>query len=448
MELEFSSFDECLTAANEFYDQREFSSARALYQLAVDLDPTHQNTFFAVVRIEYCDDIIAARAWFGDKPPQYHPVGILGALQIAPQTENPLHHVLFGQEAYEAFHVHHYLTELLRLRRHPNVLHSSFLLLYYAMLATRAETTEFIEIGASLYGAFEKIESCKAYARAHGITAPEPDIHHLCVELAPRLRLIAQALHEGRNISYFPMWNDVPPPVCGRFAFSLGVANYAFTSTESLVEWLMQCRAAVIRERFVLGFDFVHHILGKRFTCFDFNSLKDMLERHGYGVKILSAIEAPQFIEDQSKVRNKEDRFFNATILIYRLSEDEMNTVLKMVSDSASKDLRPFYDADTPVVLCREILERSSDEVLAEMAWKRDYVRPLPPHSQTTQPLDHMFRPQIHAQFEAHLGKLDLAYGTSLKQHFCSQYPLSPPPPRLSSFIHTLKGFARRILGK
>jgi hypothetical protein len=372
-----ASFGAIITQADAQFEGGNFAAAKALYQSAADAEPTHPNAFYAVVRIEACDALISAKSWFGDRPPAYQPVAVFCSMPIAASETPDIRRVLCGQSAYDAFHADTYLTELLRIRRHPNVLHAAFLLLYLAARSQKASRIEFTEIGASLYAAYEKLHNAEAHAIKCGAVGEPIAVHHICVELSERLRLLASALHHGLPVSYYPAWSDVPTAEAPRFAFSIGVANYAFAGTDEFMIWVRQSRALVVRERFTLTGDFTHHIMGKRFVCFDLAALAAALDRHGYRMNVLSITEAPRFL-DRADQSAPGAIFFNACVFIHRLTDDELKSIAAGLAVCGAEEIQPFYDTDTPVKLTAEAILDPMPwrDLVASKEWRGDYLAP------------------------------------------------------------------------
>jgi hypothetical protein len=430
------TFDALQAEADALYQQGRYQEARALYQRSVDIDPRHQNAFYAVVRIEFCDDQIMARAWYGERPPDPYPVGILSAISIAASSSPYLHHVLGGKAAYEAFHIAHYLTDLLRVRRHPNVIHTSFLALYFAMKASRQTRVEFSEIGGSLYAAYEKMAACRNFSFQQGLPGPEPQVDHICVELSDRLRLLAKALHGADPISFYAHWRDAPKPATLRFSFSLGVANYAFARGLECTEWIKQNEAVLIRERFTVGGDFTHHIMGKQFVCFDLFAMLAELASSGYRAILLSLGEAPRFLDSSDQLQRSDTVFFNAHVLIHKLTDFQLDQVADWWRSVGGERIPPFHDTDPPLVIRPHDFRnpRSIDETIQSFDWKRDYVHEAGTKTRPHSPRFDFSQTALRDHLANYLAIIDRSYSSALKDTLCapevSGVPLIEPPPQ------------------
>jgi len=138
------------------------------------------------------------------------------------------------------------------------------------LVAVALGEVEFCELGSTLYAAHEKFLNCERAFKLGAINRMD----FIGIELAPLLRETSAMLHPDVNLRLAPHWRDVPTNEEPRIAFSLGVANYAFETTE-LFEWCAQNCFTILRERFCLTADFTYAIMGKGFTAFGLDSVAD-----------------------------------------------------------------------------------------------------------------------------------------------------------------------------
>lgn len=235
-----------------------------------------------------------------------------------------------------------------------------------------------------------------------------PKIHYIGIELSDRLRWVSDALHENAALSLYATWRDPPKATHPRFAFSLGVANYAFSNSAEFTDWLMQNRVAVVREKFSTKSDFAADILGKRVVCFDAASLEGQLAARGYKTIILSCAESQPFLDVKPP---EETAFFNAYVMVHNLLDAELATLANLMDRYEVSRFAPYWDGDPPLFLSSEQISapRRLSQIPKEIAWKRDYKR----RSLRTLRRKFDFADIANRQdFHAHLSKIDRLYGS------------------------------------
>lgn len=410
------SFESIFAQADALFNAGNYAAAKSLYRTAIEAFPTHPEAHTAAVRVQYCDELSTAREWYGDEAPDRHAIGILGSLSIEHSERPYVHHVLLGRAAYEAFHIGRYMSDLLRLRQFPCLIQPSFMLLYLAMIATKEKRVEFVELGCSLYEAFEKLKGCEQRARSCGVDAL-PRISHIGVELSEKLRILAAALHASSDVSLHQTWRDVPAPQHSRFSASIGVGNYAFVDKDQFADWLILSRASVVREFFAVGRDFRHHIMGKRFVRFDLIGLADRLAVHGYRTSLLAFRESPPFLEHESDHRDYDGVFLDGWLLVHNLSDIELQSLADLVVQCGADRLPLFWDPGPLITpsAANLLSPRTPEQMVADVQWAKDYVI-KPDHR------DYPYNPRfdfsarlVRDALKVHLELLDREYGGILK---------------------------------
>jgi hypothetical protein len=353
-------FENLFQKAKSAVDEGQYATACTFYREAIESDPHHPKVMTAIKGLERYEGIVSAHGWYGDSVPQNHAAGILASIPLERNAAPYVHHMLFGRDAYDAFHIVYYLNNLLRFRRFQ-LIQPAFMLLWTAMLATKAARVEFVELGSSLHAAVEKFQNCRAFLGGDG-----PDIRHIGIEMSERLRLLGGALHPETPVEFYPTWTDVPPALLPRFAFSIGVANYAFRDHLEFAQWLDQNTTSVVRERFTFGADVETDLVGKRFVCFDIDTLTAALRERGVETIVLAAQESPAFIRAGSSVPMNR-KFVDAHVLFHRLSADAVGDMTARVD---SLDRLRSLDPELP--LGPGLLAGKS---LADIRWRRRYQR-------------------------------------------------------------------------
>jgi hypothetical protein len=403
-------FDRLTALAAAAESAADFVNAAILFAEAAKSCPTHPSAYVAIEAAERCRELATARDWYGDRIPDHHAAGILGTFGAGRPY---VHHVLCGKAAYETFHVSHYLADLLRHREYRGIVQPTFLMLYLAMQASSSSRVEFSEIGASLYAAYEKLQNAAEAASTSGVICHPLSIDHICVEMSGKLRYLAEALHSNIPLHSYASWRDVPSPAFERFAYSLGVGNYAFASYSEFAQWIGQNHVTAIRERFCTGADFTHHIMGKRFTFFDLDALARRLAEEGYKI-VCSVHETAPFLDDGDARPPSNAVFFDAHVLVHRLATDQIEALARMLDQCDADSRPPFGDAAPPAVISSTMLRAATplDRALASVDWRRQYQKPRPSETAHEPTMD-FSATSVAEQLRQHIRAITTAYTQS-----------------------------------
>lgn len=371
-----ADFPRLYAVGNEYFAAGQLADARRAMLHAIGSDPNHAQVVQAILRVEMIDEVLAGRKWYGEQPPTWHPVSLLGAVSQDKQTKPLLHYAMFGKRAYEGFQAGYYLQDLQRLRRWRELVQAPFLLLYLAIDAIAAERVEFIELGSTLYAAYEKFENCRNYLQkdhdgaASNVAAGK--IQFIGIEMSEYFRGLAAMLHPGVSIRQYSSHLEVPPPQMPRVVFSLGVANYAFLDTAEFVDWIAQGRVTVVRERFTLDSDHVTNAIGKRFTCFSLPEFRSALGRRGLQVSLLSFAEAQPFLHSDD--HNPPNRVFvDAYFAVHNLAPPELAALEEAIGASDWKRLQSNYNTNPGISFGPGML-KGCVVIPDDFPWQRDYV--------------------------------------------------------------------------
>ena len=399
--MKTGDFSTSFAAAEVAFAQHQLADARELYLQAIAAEPGNVDVFRAILNVERLDELLAGRNWYGDERPSHHALSLFGSM--FENGDRPyLHYAFIGQTAYEAFTTAYYLQDLLRLRRFDQLIQPTFLLIYLAIAATRSRRAEFIELGSTLYAAHEKLANCERVVGPIDCT-----IDRIGIELSAWLRQVAEALHPGVPIRHFAEFNAVPSSIYPRFALSLGVANYAFTRTTELVDWLSGNRLSVIRERFTLGPDFVYPILGKRFTCFDLDHLMGRLRAGGYRTTVLSFAEPAPFLPPDTT--EPDLPFVDAYLLIDNLDPSDRDRLVTLLRRHDAGRFQSGYNTNPPFSLAAEKLFAGPEISDIRAQCQRRSHRLTEARALTTTQFD-FGSPELQVVVRTHLENLDRIY--------------------------------------
>jgi hypothetical protein len=375
-------FGRYFRAAEEHFEAGRYPAARDCYLTAISAESDHVDVFRAILRVETIEEIAAGSAWYGPRP-LHHAVCLLGSVSESPDAPPYLHNAFFGKRAVEAFQAATYLDDLLRLRRFPRLIQTAFLLLYLSLKAMKGDRVQFLELGSTLYAAYEKLANTERFLQRRAgigvgstVTAPEPTlverIEFLGVELSDRQRAMSALLHPTVPLQLFATIGEVPRSDLPRAAFSLGVGNYAFEDTGELAAWLLQSRFTVLRERFTLRRDYNWEIMGKRFVCFALPQLAATMREHGYRVSLLSFVEAAPFLDSPSSDA-ADEVFLEAHLAVHDLTHGEMENVADDIRRYRLVGIESSFNSNPPIRLDVDILLRDLGPLQAQ-AWGRRYV--------------------------------------------------------------------------
>jgi hypothetical protein len=347
------SFSYHFQRGQDCFELKLFNEAKAAFLAAIEADPHNVDVFRAIMQVEAIEEIEAGRQWYGDDRPNYHAISLFGSIPDDRAKQPYFHYGFFGQTAYNAFTTAYYLQDLLRLRRFTHLVQPSFMLVHLAALAL-STPVEFLELGSTLYAAKEKLANCARVAGEHAV------FHFLGVELSSWLRSISEICHPGEPLALFPSCQDVPPARQPRLSYSLGVGNYAFENTAELIGWLRQSRFIFLRERFNMGGDFQHQVIGKRFNCFDLGRLIENLRAAGYRTNILS------FTEPSNPLPTGETPpigalFLDVNLLVHNFNANERERFAAVLQRCGVARVHSNYNTNPPIELHAGLLESQPD---------------------------------------------------------------------------------------
>ena len=400
-------FEYVVAAADAAFENGDYPGARDKYVAAIEAEPTHSNALYAAVRVEICEDLIGLKTWFGDEPPELLPTALLASVSL--DGHHPeIRRALFGRAAYDCFHLDTYLTDLLRRRRFPGMIQADFLLLHLCARVL-GEGGEFLELGGSLYAAFEKLSSAQAHAERHGVAAPAPAVAHVCVEMSDRLRYVAHHLHFGDDIRFYSTWQDVPPPLLPRLTYSNSVGNYAFSSTEDYVNWLAQSNVALLCDKFTRGGDHLHQMMGKRFVSFDIDAIIAALESHGFKAFLIGMKECSPFLND---VVEEKRIFFDGMLFVHRFETVDLERLADMLDCCGAQDIPSFWNTQFEPDLSRNsiLAPTSIDAMVSAKEWCRNYRLEFGSGSKKAGNFDFSMS-GLPERLNAYVGTLENAYG-------------------------------------
>jgi hypothetical protein len=409
------SFLDFLKEAESLLEARQFAAAREVFLAAIAVEPNHPDVFRAISRVELLDGLLVAKEWYGTERPHRHAISVFGS--VAEDGASPhTHYSFYGLSAYEAFTASYYLQDLFRLRRFARLVQPAFMLLYLAAQSIKARRIEFLELGSTLYAAYQKFQNCEnALIGDQGWRLFWKAVHmtkmrFLGVEASNLLRQLSLALHPHIPITIYKDWRDVPAPEYPRLSMSLGVCNYAFEDSATLVRWLQLSRLSFIRERFVIGrADTVYPVLGKRFTCFDLEKMPRELATRGLKLSILSFTEAISNLpEDELPLDGS--ILVDANILVHALTESEAATLVRLLEHHEAERFQSNYNTNPQFSLTSDAIfvGKAIDEIKAAFPRPRVY---RPAHGNTfTDPRFDFSSSMLSEGLEAHLGNLARIY--------------------------------------
>ncbi len=385
---EVSDFLTLFQRAGTHFESGRYGEAREDYLRAIGAEPNHVDVFRAILKVELLEEMAASPGWYGERRPRAHALCLLGSVSESAGERPHAHYAFFGKTAYDAFQTAYYLQDLFRLRRYDRLVQPTFLLLHLAMKAVAATRVEFLELGSTLFAAYEKFANCERFldsisagtgdgsARSAGHedrAVADGRVDFIGVELSDWLREVSRLVHPDVPIRLYPSHAHVPPSALPRFSFSLGVGNYAFETTAALARWLAQSRLAVLRERFTLGRDFTWEILGKRFTCFSLPELAEAVARLGRKVSLLSFGEAPPFLQPSDPVPTPDSVFLDAYVAVHDLSQEEMERIAHSITAYRLETMMLTFNTNPSFRIGADILARSLDAIHAA-EWTRNYA--------------------------------------------------------------------------
>jgi hypothetical protein len=409
------SFSDLFKDAESLFEARQFAAARDVYLAAIAVEPNHLDVFRAISRVELLDGLLIAKEWYGAQRPRRHAISVFGS--VAEDGANPhTHYSFYGLPAYEAFTAYYYLQDLFRLRRFARLVQPAFMLLYLAAQSIKARRIELLELGSTLYAAYQKLQNCENALigdegwRLFGRPSIMGKMRFLGVEVSNLLRQLSLALHEHVPITIYKDWRDVPAPEYPRLSMSLGVCNYAFEDSATLARWLQLSRLSFIRERFVIGrADTVYPVLGKRFTCFDLEKMPRELATRGLKLSILSFTEAVSSLPEDELPLDR-SILVDANILVHALTESEAGTLVRLLEHHEAERFQSNYNTSPPFSLTSDAIfaGKTIDEIKAAFPRPRTYH---PAHEKTmTDPRFNFSSSMLTEGLEAHLGHLARIY--------------------------------------
>jgi hypothetical protein len=366
--------------AERLFEADDFSGARAEYLRAIEIDVNDIHVMQAILRLERIEEILSSKDWYGTVS-EHHAVCLLGSISGSYPTY--AHNVFFGKPAYEAFHTYLYMQDLLRLRRYQSLAQPTFFVLYLAAEAMKSKRVEFLELGSTLYAAYEKFQNCATFAKAptrskfsvRRQTTLEK-IAFIGVELSDWLRHTAELLHPALPIAHYRSWRDVRAPQSPRMALSIGVGGYAFETVDELARWVATNRVTILRERFTLGPDFLHQILGKRNISFDLGRFTKILNEDGFEVCLLSCAETGPFLDSADQLPSPDSTFFEPYLVIHDLNQDERRKFGDLAEKYGAHRLQSGFNTWPPFTITKDLLaETKVIDALSGRPCKRAYVK-------------------------------------------------------------------------
>jgi hypothetical protein len=391
-----SEFFQLFDKAEAQFEIGYYAQAKAGYLRAIDAEPNHVDVFRAISKVELIEEMLASRGWYGEPRPNSHAICLFGSVPESSREPSYAHYAFFGKAAYDAFQTSYYLQDLFRFRRYKRLVQPTFLLLYLAIKATRSGRVEFLELGSTLFAAYEKLANCQRFLNeldAHTVEASNASlqggagnrtgqqIDFMGIELSNWLREVSVMVHAGVPLRLYASHADVPAPASPRFSFSLGVANYAFEATPAFAQWTAQSRFVILRERFTLGTEFRWGILGKRFMCFSLPEFAALVARLGRKVSLLSFCEAPPFLQATDSRPPAETVFIDAYVAVHDLREEEIQRFAQSIAQYRLGGATLTFNTTPSFALDSSILSRDL-HALENQQWLRSYIKH--PGSQAT----------------------------------------------------------------
>jgi hypothetical protein len=272
-----------LYAAAAFFVLNE--DARALEQcnIALEINPNHEFTHIVLNILRQCTDRQWTREWAQSHQAAY-PFAIMGGSH--PDRPPSLRDALIGYQVYDSLQLASYMKDLDLYRRYSTRIDPCFVYVYAALLSL-TPAPEFVELGGTLFAAYEKIRNCENLF-CKGLDIAKVSMSN--VEYSPFLAQAAKNLHFGIEFRTYREWHEVPTAIGDRVAYSMGVGSYAFTSSDEFAEWLSQSRFTMLREEFTLApRDMPSQMSGKRFIYFSLFALARSLAAKGYRTHLIMA---------------------------------------------------------------------------------------------------------------------------------------------------------------
>lgn len=213
----------------------------------------------------------------------------------------PPKHVLvtFGQEAYETFQLHRYMTLLLRIREEGvhNYLCPGFGLIWAglevlygkaaAVSGEKCETACVEEMGSTLFDTIDRLDQLSICL---GGTFDFKQVRFLGIEPCSLFARTAEALHPSNNIVHVQNWNELPSPAPYTLSRSYQATSYAFACVDELCDWIARSALSVHGIWFSLsGEDETITVFGKRLVFFSLDRLCEDLSERGFQVLPISS---------------------------------------------------------------------------------------------------------------------------------------------------------------
>jgi len=218
----------------------------------------------------------------------------------------------FGSEAYEHYMVAPYVRELMMVRNTSYVCWSPcFDVLYAAILAVKAETVQFVELGSTLFSTIDKFDKLH---ESHRSVAQQPEINYVGIEVSPLLIDLASALHPGRKLNHYSTWQQIPPSSIDMISRSYMSTSYAFQETDELFEWMSRSKLGIHGVWWCIdGGQRLLAMAGNRAALFDPERFSQLAEEHGFSISVLKS-EVYQY---------REVKYSASWIMMSRLLPDE-----------------------------------------------------------------------------------------------------------------------------
>lgn len=421
-----SNFLDLFVEGETLFAENKYIEARDKYLSAISLDSNHVDVFRAMMKVDLVEEILAGREWYGTEPGSHHALCLFGSISARPGIRPYVHQAYLGRRGYAAFQTAYYLEDLQWLRRYDRLIQSTFMMLYlYAVVARRR--LEFIELGSTLFAAYEKFGNCerllfhleKGRSLRDRLLRPltrrvVKKIDFIGVELSDWLRNLSAVLHPGIPIDLYRTWREVPKPAAPRMALSIGVGNYAFTDTAELAEWVADNHITILRERFTLGADYTWQILGKRFTCFSLPEFTALAARHGLAVSLLSYCETGPFLDPTDTPPPEGTVFVEAYLAVHRIAPREQAAYRELIRSLDAPRFSSGFNTNPLIVLTEDILERPIG-VLQGETWHGQYAKTAtdaPAPSQTPAQFD-FSSPMLDEKLSAHMELLGRIFETT-----------------------------------
>jgi len=198
-------------------------------------------------------------------------------------------HARFGQSAYEAIHLHAYMSHLLETRK-GNYDPSARDLYTYAMaviLQSATQDLEFTDFGCTLFETIDRLSVCESRYRKGLITR---QISFRGVEPSVILAETAKLLHADCRVNIYNSARDMPPASGKRIESSYQATSYGLKSTEGLWNWISQSSFSCSQIWFSIDdTDLTVSLNGKALTLFAYSKLRRAAEQAGFSMKALGA---------------------------------------------------------------------------------------------------------------------------------------------------------------